>query len=157
MKKSVKKVLAALLSVLLFASLFTTTAFAATPGEQAVADAKGALNDAIDNFYSKFGKAWIGLNTDVVYANYMAKLDAVKAAYVAEVAAKNPTLGAILADPSLYGDITAALNVFYATYYGELANYATAAAYESIAAHVEEFTNNYVAAVDAVVAKWMAG
>lgn len=72
MKKSVKKVLAALLSVLLFASLFTTTAFAAHPfaTDDAVAAARKDLNDAIDSIgavYVMFDPAEMAVKINNTY------------------------------------------------------------------------------------------
>ena len=144
MKKSVKKVLAALLSVLLFASLFTTTAFA--DGASDLAAAKDKLNTALANFYGSVGNAWVSVNTDAIYANYMAKVDAAAAKWAEE----NPFLAMLVWSEgavTVYKD-----GVEIHQYYADKAAASAAVFYENVAANVDAVTEAYVANVNAFLA-----
>ncbi len=150
MKKSVKKVLAALLSVLLFASLFTTTAFAAGPTQADVADAQKTLNEAIENFYSKVGKAWIGVDTDAVDATWKAKLDG---AILANLEKNYPAVAAMIdagIDPATaIAEIGPALSMIAKGIITANANQAISTLYENQAAAIDKATEAYVANLEA--------
>lgn len=95
MKKSVKKVLAALLSVLLFASLFTTTAFAAAPGQADVDAAKKELNAALDKFYGGLAVFNSGDLQEYVYHVYV---DKAAQAIAANLIKNYPAIAAMIAN-----------------------------------------------------------
>ena len=159
MKKSVKKVLAALLSVLLFASLFTTTAFAAeakTATAEEVAAARQALNDTINEMYAIQKEQYIGaygtgnmlvdVNVKIAQA-VVAKQDA----YIEKVAEKNPALAEFFTydkDGHFTGIDTAALNKAFNDKAQGVVNYNLKTVFEAQNVALQEFNEKLETAVN---------
>ena len=159
MKKSVKKVLAALLSVLLFASLFTTTAFAAeakTATAEEVAAARQALNDTINEMYAIQNEQYIGMwGTGSILATINVKIaQAVVAkqdAYFEKAAEKNPELAKFFTydkDGHFTGIDTAALNKAYNDKAQGIVNYNLKTVFEAQNVALQEFNKNLETAVN---------
>ena len=149
MKKSVKKVLAALLSVLLFASLFTTTAFAAkAPGQEDVEAAQKTLNSALDKFYGNVGQWYVNMekmNKEI----YNAAVDKAADAIATNLVKNYPGIAAMIAagvDPATaWEKWSVGFNNYWKGYATFVTNEYYAAGLEAVAAHVDAAADAYLA------------